>query len=142
MTMTITVTPDGGSAITYAENDWAVGRYARAFKPSAPIHDIRRYEVPGVDGSFVLRAGNRGRLLSIVVRYIDTIDNVYSQWNSDMVSMAGVQSTVSGPITIQGLSLLHSQCAILTEPKPTGRGEGIVFIDAIIHFREDLHAVS
>jgi hypothetical protein len=58
------------------------------FIPTGRAQDNKRYNVPGVDGNFLIRAGYRGEQVVCVVRYKGAPATIEAQWKADRDNFA------------------------------------------------------
>jgi len=66
-------------------------RQALDFDVASPEHDNRQFSVPGVDGVWVMRAGQRAGRISLTVRYYGTIAAAALAYKTDRELFAKIQ---------------------------------------------------
>ena len=139
MALEIIITPTaGGGSTIYAESAGTPGRYARAFDPGGPIHDIKRFRPTGTDGSLIVRGGNVGRRINMTVRYIGTtIADAMSAFDGDVTSFATAAMDVYClGITYTGCNLVPGSIRQSTPFAATGIDD-VTYFDVSMSFTED-----
>jgi len=139
MALTITITPTaGGSTTTYAASAGTPGRYARAFDPGGPIHDIKRFRPTGTDGSIIIRGGNVGQRLNMTVRYIGTTIDIAMAACHDDLAAFGTEA-----VNIACLGITYTGCNLVpgsvrqTTPFASTGVDAITYFDVSMAFTED-----
>jgi hypothetical protein len=115
------------------------GRYALEIDAGAPIMDIRRFRVPGVNGQYIIRAGSTGRRIVARMRYVGATKNdaeASYQSDVDTWSLEQVQIDALGK-TYLGCNLLTDSVHRASPVKATGRQDGYVYFDVTMAFQQD-----
>jgi len=131
MAITFTI---GGQA--YAALDSAVGRKAFLIRVSAPVYDIKRFHVPGIDGNYIVRGGISGGNILCIVRYVDALATALANLRTDRELFASQSNTI-----IDDEGRAHTLCNLTgmtreTEPEPIDATANIWF-DATAVFTID-----
>ena len=140
MPLTFTITPSGGgTAISYEANDYAPGRYARAFDPGGYVADLRKFRPTGTDGQLIVRAGQLGHKINMMVRYIGAnLDTLMSVMDGDLSSYSlEAHDIVCLGITYTGCNLVPGSAKQSSTFKATGRSAGHAYIDLVMMWTED-----
>jgi hypothetical protein len=140
MALTFTITPTaGGSAISYEANSHATGRYARAFDAGGYIADLRKFRPTGTDGQLIVRAGQIGHKINMMVRYIGaTIDACNAAMDTDLSSYSVEAHNITClGITYTGCNLVPGSVKMASTFKATGRAAGNTYCDVVMMWTED-----
>jgi len=140
MPLTFTITPTaGGSSIEYEANDYEPGRYARAFDAGGYVADIRKFRPTGTDGQLLVRAGQIGRKINMMVRYIAAdLNALASVIDADtLIYSAAAQNIVCLGITYNGCNLVPGSVKQSSTFRATGRSADHVFVDLVMMWTED-----
>jgi hypothetical protein len=138
MSLTFTVTPVTGGALTFGAIGHTNSRQALDFDPGAPLQDQKRFHAPGVAGQFLIRGAQVGRNVSVVVRYwADDVAGVEALYQADADKFASEQVTIAcAGQTYHGLNLDPSSMRRAMRIRPTGRGTACI-CDVAMVFTQD-----
>ena len=94
-----------------------IGRKALFIRVAAPIENIKRFHVPGVDGNYVVRGGQAGGNIMCAMRYINVKATALLDYRTDRELFAGQSNTI-----VDDEGRTYSSCnligmAIETEPQ-------------------------
>lgn len=94
-----------------------IGRKALFIRVAAPIVNIKRFHVPGVDGNYVIRGGLAGGNIMCAMRYIGVKATALANYRTDREFFAAGSNTI-----IDDEGRTYSLCnllgmAIETEPQ-------------------------
>ena len=116
----------------------AAGRKSLGCFPEALEYDVKRFHAPGTAGNFIVRGDRMGGKIVAGLRYVDSLANVQSNYQSDRsgwenTALAIVDSTGT---TFARCNLDNGGMKITRKPTSIGRG-GLVFMDAVATFTVD-----
>ena len=117
------------------------GRYAKSFSPGSAKTDLQRYHLRNCQGNLIGIGATIETPITCNVRYVDTLANVEANRKSDAEAWenppaAGI--TISCQGSTYTLCRLKDEGARITqEPKATGRGGGLVYMDVEYSFISD-----
>lgn len=138
MSISFSITPKDGIAITFAGLNHADGRYALDINVGSRDYDIKRYHVPGVDGNYVVRCGAKGGIITASVRYVGIIGAVLGYYTTDLAAIANKACTI-----VDDAGNSYTRCELVpnganrtSKPKATGRSS-LVYFDAQFTFMRD-----
>jgi len=121
MARIVTIGWNDGSAkeITFdAFGTAASERFFLDFIPSGDVYDNRRYNIPGVDGNFLIRAGFRGRTVAVTVRYQATLlTTCTANWKADREAFARYSCAVDDGQTY------YTRCTLRPDSGQRASGE-------------------
>jgi hypothetical protein len=140
MALTFTITPTaGGTTISYEANSYLPGRYARAFDAGGYIADLRKFRPTGTDGQLIVRAGQLGHKINMMVRYIGAdLDTLASAMDTDLSSYSvEAHNIVCLGITYTGCNLVPGSVKMSSPFKATGRAAGNAYCDIVMMWTED-----
>jgi len=140
MPLTFTVTPSaGGSAVSYEANSYEPGRYARAFDGGGYVADLKKFRPTGTDGQLVVRAGQIGRKINMMVRYIGVdLNTLSATMDADLLIYASAaQDVACNGITYTGCNLVPGSVKMSAPFRATGRSASHVFCDLVMMWTED-----
>ena len=104
--MAIMLTIDYGTPVNFYHYSDDNSRNFIDFIPFGQRQDIKRYNIPGVDGNWVIRGGYRGSDLICIVRYKGTPSEIEQQWNADRNNFA------VNPCSITDTILTYNRCTL------------------------------
>ena len=115
-------------------------RQALDFDAGSPEYRNDTFEIPGVDGVFVTRHGQRAGRLSLTVRYYGPIATAAAAWETDRNTFAKYNCIITNDITSP--SETYSRCTL----QPNGANriapekgdiDGNIIFDCKFDFRID-----
>lgn len=109
MAITFTI---GGT--TYAALNRTVGRKAVFIRVAAPVHDIKRFHVPGVDGNLIIRGGISGGNIICMMRYVNTLATALANYRTDRELFAGQENTI-----VDDGGRTHNRCNLIAMSRET-----------------------
>ena len=128
---TIAWTDSAGASQNVAFSSFADGdiRNFVDFIPSGNIQDIRRFNTPGVDGNFLIRAGFRGAQLEVNVRYKDTLANCTAAWKADREAFAKYSTAINDGQSYFTRCTLRNNSATRSSGEKASGSSGKAFFD-------------
>ena len=119
----------------------AAGRYAKSFSPGSAKTDLQRYHLRNCQGNLIGIGATVETPIVCNVRYVDTMANIEANRNSDV---AAWQNPDADGLDIVCQGSTYTLCRlkvegarIVQEPKATGRGGGLVYMDVEYSFISD-----
>lgn len=99
-----------------------VGQYLIDLIPSDPIVDQRRFHVVGADGNALIRCGNTGGTIDLVVRYINRLSVLRGNMTYDQWAFANMSCTLldDGGETWSNMNLVQGSAKQIGKIRPTG----------------------
>jgi hypothetical protein len=127
--------------VSFTALTMAAGRYAKSFSPGSAKTDLQRYHLRNCQGN-LLGIGQTVEVpITCGVRYVDTLANVEAARKSDVTAWQNPDAdgiTISCQGSTYTLCRLKDEGARITQdPKATGRGEGLVYMDVEYSFISD-----
>lgn len=138
MSLTLTITPEGGSTLTFGAIGHSNARQALDFDAGAPFQDQKRFHAPGVSGQYLIRGAMIGRHISVVVRYLaSSVDAVEALYQADASDFVLKQVTIAclGQ-TYPGCNIIPDSVRRSARMRPTGRG-AVYICDVAMLFTQD-----
>ena len=89
--MAITFTIGGTS---YTALNSSTGRKAVFIRVAAPVYDIKRFHIPGVDGNLIIRGGISGGNIICMMRYVDALATALLNYRTDRELFAKQENTI------------------------------------------------
>jgi len=101
-------------ATDYFPLDTTVGRKALFIRIGAPVYDIKRFHVPGVDGNFIIRAGISGGNIICMMRYVNLLAMALNDYQADRELFAKQANDI-----IDDAGQLHPSCNLVGMSRET-----------------------
>lgn len=140
MSLSFTMTFADATVRTFGGLSTTSGRQALDFDAGAAHQQQFRFKPVGVDGQFLVRAGQTGRNISILVRYVGDSKNLAEadyQADCDKLVAQQVQLECNGK-TYKGCNVLPQSIRRSRPIKPVGRTVAAqVFFDVQMQFTQD-----
>ena len=120
------LTIDYGTAVDFYAFSDANSRNFIDFIPSGQQQDNKRYNMPGVDGNFLIRGGYRGSTIVCIVRYKGALATIENQWNADRNNFATNPCSITdGVVTFPRCTLNDSAAERITGDMASGQSGNI-----------------
>ena len=78
----------------YTALNSAIGRKALFIRVAAPLENLKRFHVPGVDGNYVVRGGQAGGNIMCAIRYINAKVTALANYRTDRETFARQSNTI------------------------------------------------
>ena len=121
------------------------GRYLMDLAPSAPVVDQRIFHVVGANGNSIIRCGNTGGPIELVVRYVDSLSNVRNHMTLDQYNFSNQSCELVDDAgqTWDNMNLIQGSAKQIGKIRATGwltaamDGDNVVMVDASYTLRMD-----